>query len=665
MHTPLLQDVVLILGLSVLISVLFFRVKIPAIIAFLATGIIAGPYGLKLISVAGEVEQMAEIGVIFLLFVIGIEFSIKGLSKVGRIVLWGGLMQVGGTIALTFLFCWQLGLPYTESVFMGFLLSLSSTAIVLKMLIERGELNAPHGRIALAILIAQDIIVVPMMLVTPLIAGQSDNVWLSVGELLLRIIAVVAIVYVLARFIVPFVLRQVVQTKSRELFILSTVVMCFATAGFTSQMGLSLALGAFFAGLIISESEYSHQAMANIIPFREIFISFFFVSIGMLLDLSFFADNWLVVIALTLLVVVAKSGINMLVAIILKYPPRTSIIASLHLFQVGEFAFVLSVAGMQYELLQENTYQIFLSVSILTMGITPFVIASATHISDFLIRAPLPKEVRNRLIARQHWLKETQKPKEELSNHLIIIGYGVNGENLARAARTAGIPYIVVELDPEIIEKCRRDGVPVIFGDAAAEEVLAHLAVPNAGVVVIAISDPDATRRILSAIRHINLTAYIVVRTRYVKEVQSLLNMGADEVIPEEFETSIEIFTRVLMHYLVPRNDIEELTEKIREGNYSMLRDNTGAIAGNRSPLPIPDMEIIVLKVNRARAKLVGKSIGEIGFRSNHGVGLLAVQREGRFFTRLEDNLTLEFDDKLYLAGNAVQMARFNKFLVS
>ncbi len=665
MHTPLLQDVVLILGLSVLISVLFFRVKIPAIIAFLATGIIAGPHGLKLISVAGEVEQMAEIGVIFLLFVIGIEFSIKGLSKVGKIVLWGGLMQVGGTILLTFVFCWQLGLPYTESVFMGFLLSLSSTAIVLKMLMERGELNAPHGRIALAILIAQDIIVVPMMLVTPLIAGQSDNVWLSVGELLLKIITVVSIVYVLARFIVPFVLRQVVLTKSRELFILSTVVMCFATAWFTAQMGLSLALGAFFAGLIISESEYSHQAMANIIPFREIFISFFFVSIGMLLDLGFFIDNWQIIIALTLLVVVAKSGINMLVAIILKYPPRTSIIASLHLFQVGEFAFVLSVAGMQYALLQQNTYQIFLSVSILTMGITPFVIASATRISDFLIRAPLPREVRNRLIARQHWLKETQKPREELSNHLIIIGYGVNGQNLARAAKTAAIPHLVVELDPEVMEQCRRDGVPVVFGDAAAEEVLAHLAVPNAGVVVIAISDPEATRRILHAIRHINLTAYIVVRTRYVKEVQSLLNMGADEVIPEEFETSIEIFTRVLMHYLVPKNDIEELTEKIREGNYSMLRDTTGAVAGSRKPLPIPDMEVIVLRVNRTRAKLVGKTIGEIGFRSNHGVGLLAVQRGQRFYTRLEDELTLEFDDQLYIAGNAAQVARLNKFLIA
>jgi CPA2 family monovalent cation:H+ antiporter-2 len=247
----------------------------------------------------------------------------------------------------------------------------------------------------------------------------------------------------------------------------------------------------------------------------------------------------------------------------------------------------------------------------------------------------------------------------------LLHGYGVNGQNLARAAKTAAIPHLVVELDPEVMEQCRRDGVPVVFGDAAAEEVLAHLAVPNAGVVVIAISDPEATRRILHAIRHINLTAYIVVRTRYVKEVQSLLNMGADEVIPEEFETSIEIFTRVLMHYLVPKNDIEELTEKIREGNYSMLRDTTGAVAGSRKPLPIPDMEVIVLRVNRTRAKLVGKTIGEIGFRSNHGVGLLAVQRGQRFYTRLEDELTLEFDDQLYIAGNAAQVARLNKFLIA
>ncbi len=663
MQIGILQGIVVILGLSVLISLLFHRFKIPAIIGFLITGIIAGPHGLSLTSATHEVEMLAEIGVIFLLFIIGIEFSLKSLASIGQTVLWGGLIQMGGTILITFLIAWQAGFPWNQSLFIGFLLSLSSTAIVLKMLIDRGEMHAPQGRIALAILIAQDIIVVPLMLITPLIAGNSSNVFHDILILVIKVVVVLAVVALLARYIMPFILKQVVRTKSRELFILTIIVMCFATAWFTSLMGLSLALGAFFAGLIISESEYSHQAMANIIPFREIFISFFFVSIGMLLDIQFFFDNILIVLLLTVIVVAIKGLIGGIAAFVLGYPARIAIIAALLIFQVGEFAFVLSVTGMENNLMAQNTYQYFLAVSILTMGISPFIIQYASPFADILIRAPIPRPVRSRLDSFKRIKTHVHEDVHRLKNHLVIIGYGINGKNLAKAAARADIPFVVIELDPQLIEEAKANGVPVVFGDAANPTILQHVALPDARVVVIAISDPEATLKIIHELRRINVTAHVIVRTRYLKDVEQYITSGADVVIPEEFETSIEIFTRVLMHYLVPRDEIEEFTEQIRQSNYEMMRSVQPEKFPKIKSLQIPNMEISVVAVRHTAAQLGGKTIMEIAFRSRHNISLLAIRRGEQFISRLSDDFTVELDDVIYIAGNSEAILKFNQYL--
>jgi CPA2 family monovalent cation:H+ antiporter-2 len=295
MELPILTDIVIILGSSILIILLFQRFKLPVILGFLITGIIVGPHGLNLITATHEVELLAEIGIIFLLFVIGIEFSLKGLASIKRTVLVGGSLQVVGTIGSVMLIAYLLGMPIQSAIFLGFLLSLSSTAIVLKMLQEKGELNSPHGRVSVGILIFQDIIVVLMMLLTPILAGQSENPGMTLLWLLLKVILILLTIFILTRYVVPVLFKWVVKSKSRELFILMVVVLCFATAWLTSAIGLSLALGAFFAGLIISESDYNHQATANIIPFREIFISGYVVGL-VVLPQSFFDDpfgcNW-------------------------------------------------------------------------------------------------------------------------------------------------------------------------------------------------------------------------------------------------------------------------------------------------------------------------------------------------------------------------------------
>lgn len=663
MEIPLLPDIVIILGLSVFIVLLFHRLKLPSILGFLITGILIGPHGFGLVELSHEVELMAEIGIIFLLFVIGIEFSLSSLASIKKTVVGGGLMQVMGTIAVTALGAYWFGLPLNEAVFLGFLFALSSTAIVLKLLQERGEIASPHGRIAIGILIFQDIIVVPMMLAVPIMAGQTENVVETVLWMLAKVAGLVTFVILLARYVVPVVLKLVVKTKSRELFILTVVVMCFATAWLTSSVGLSLALGAFFAGLIISESDYSHQATANILPFREIFVSFFFVSIGMLLDLGFFFDHILLIHSLALGVVLMKMAVVAVAVLVLGYPVRTMLISMLTLFQVGEFAFLLSATGMQYEMLSENVYQYFLAVSIVTMGATPFLMMFSGKIADFLIKAPLPRPVRQRLNGLAQRKMKEAVTTEQLRDHLVIIGYGINGQNVAKAARQASIPHVIIELDPHMIELAKQNSEQVLFGDATDPEILHHVHIERARVVVVAISDPLTTKKIVHVVRDFSDTAYIIVRTRYIREIEENLRIGADEVIPEEFETSIEIFTSVLKKYLVPADEIQDFIHSIRSHNYDMLLSANPDRRFSGTELHIPSMEIAALKVQQGDNRVVGKTIEDCALRTEFGITVLAIKRGDRYITEVTPTHDIQQDDVLYIFGSPKNIAGLNKFL--
>lgn len=665
MELPLLPDIVIILGLSVLIILLFQKIKLPSILGFLITGILAGPDGLNLVRASHEVELLSEIGIIFLLFVIGIEFSLKGLISIRNTVIIGGSIQVGGTILFTALLANFFGMAWNSAIFLGFLISLSSTAIVLKMLQGSGEITAPHGRVSVAILIFQDIIVVLMMLLIPLLAGRSRNPGMELLQLTGKLAAILVVLFLLGKYIVPLLLKLVVKAKSRELFVLTTVVLCFATAWLTSYVGLSLALGAFFAGLIISESDYSHQATANILPFREIFISFFFVSVGMLLDLDFFIAHFATIHLIAIGVMLLKFIIVLVAVFALRYPPRTVFLTALGLFQVGEFAFLLAVKGMEFELLSQEVYQYFLAISIISMGATPFVIKYSSKITAFFLLAPLPSRVRARF--RKMSMKESQTLQKEeapLKDHVIIIGYGLNGQNVARAARQAKIPYVIIEVDPKAIESAKAANEPILFGDATDPMIIEHVKIQDARVVVVAISSPEATKKIVSNIRDYSKTAYVIVRTRNLEEIDNNIRIGADEVIPEEFETSIQIFTKVLKKYLVPSDEIDAFVTQIRSHNYELLRTATGEKTEHFAhELHVPDVEIITLTVKQGNNRIVGKSIGESQLRKEFNVNILAIKRGGKFITRLTPDVNIEQDDILYLFGNPDCVSRVNKFL--
>jgi CPA2 family monovalent cation:H+ antiporter-2 len=628
---------------------------VPTIVGFLLTGIIAGPHGLGLIKAVHEVETLAEIGVVLLLFTIGIEFSLKSLVRVRRSVLLGGSLQVLLTIIVALVIARLFGQSFGESVFIGFLVSLSSTAIVLKLLQERAEVDSPHGRTSLAILIFQDVIVVPMMLLTPLLGGATGNVGKSLLFLLAKGIGVIVVVLISAHWIVPRLLYQIARTRSRELFILSIVVMCFAVAWLTSSIGLSLALGAFLAGLIISESEYSHQALSNILPFRDVFTSFFFISIGMLLDLGFVFKHPLLISLIALGVLFVKTITGSFASALLGFPLRTTILVGLILSQVGEFSFILSRTGLEYNLLDGNIYQTFLSVSVLTMAAAPFIVDLAPLIADSISQLPLPERIKSGLYPSPG-INIADK-KESLKDHLIIIGFGVNGRNVARAAKVAGIPYLIIEMNPDTVRSEQEKGELIYYGDAVQEAVLERAGINDARVLVVAISDPAATRQVTAIARRLNPKVYVIARTRFVQEVKPLYELGANEVIPEEFETSVEIFTRVLTKYLVPRNDIEKFIAEVRSDGYEMFRSPTiSSPSLSDLSFHFPNIDICTLQVSD-KSSIIGKSLAQIELRNKYGVTLLAIRRDSSILTNPGGDTQLSANDILILLGEPDKVA--------
>jgi CPA2 family monovalent cation:H+ antiporter-2 len=568
-----LTDILIVFAIALIVGLIFNRIKVPPLVAFILTGIIVGPYGFSLIQSEEQVTSLAEVGIILLLFTIGLEFSFKDLWKIRLIAMVGGALQVGLSFAffcgLALLFGW----PPGQAILMGFLLSLSSTAIVLKMLHERGEIDSPHGSIALGILIFQDLAAIPMIMAIPLLASTSffslepllsgtDIVWLVFQDIAIAIALIVS-----AKWIIPRLLYEIAKTKNQEMFLLFVVLICFGVAWLVSFTGVSLAIGALLAGLIISGSEYSHQAVSIVLPFRDIFTSFFFISVGMLLNIHFILAHPALVIFLILIVLGAKALLATAAPLALGYPLRTAALTGLALAQVGEFSFIIAQSGMTAGILPVDTYQVFLAIALVTMAATPFILDLGHPFTSRICRVSAFSR-----IAQGSCGVDDGKPHPERKDHLIIIGFGMTGRNLARAARNGQIPYSIVELNPDLVTAARLEGEPVIFGDATSEGVLNHAGVRSARIAVIAINDPIAIRKITAQVRRLNTGITIIVRTRYISEMEALYLTGADEVIAEEFETSVEIFTVVLNKYFIPRDQIDAFISEVRAGGYQMLR---------------------------------------------------------------------------------------------
>lgn len=650
MNYEALQDIEILFGLALVTVILFRRLMFPSIIGFLATGVLAGPHALAFIKNTHQVEQMAEIGVVLLLFTIGIELSLKELMRIKHLVLWGGGLQVLVSILAVAAVGAGFGFPVSQSVFFGFLVALSSTAILMKLLIDSGQADAPHGKMAMGILIFQDLCIVPLMLVTPLLAGSGGD-FAGILTIMTKAAAVVLAAHYGARFMVPWIFKQVVKTRSRELFILTIIFIGLGTAWLTAMAGLSLALGAFIAGLAISESEYSHQALSDIVPFREAFMSLFFISVGMLLDPDILLSYPLLIASLVATILLIKALVTTGAVMTLGVPMRIAIIAGLSLAQIGEFSFVLSQAGVKVGLLTPELYQIFLAASIATMGLTPVCLKYANPVADF-VTGRLPHTwTRGRGV-----LAKSEKAIS-LNDHVIIVGYGVNGKNLARALKNLDIRHIVIETNPFTVKKEGRKGQHILFGDASKQEILEHAHISNARGMVVAISDAAASRRVAALARQLNPSLHIIVRTRYILEVEPLYKLGVNEVIPEEFETSIEILSRVLRNYMVPQAEIERCIGEVRSDGYDMFRSlsrrhsHAVGISGYLS-----GAEIATFRVKKG-SQLDGKGLSEGTIRNMSGATVLVIKRGDEVVPNPDPVWELQEDDTVLLLGAPEQLA--------
>ena len=633
----IIKDIVLILLVSIPIIAIFNRIQLPSIVGFLIAGIILGPSVLKIISNPEQIEVMAEIGVILLLFSVGLEVSLKELLDIKKILLIGGGLQVLATILLSSIIIYTIGVPARQAIFFGMLISLSSTVIVLKLLSDKDELDAPHGKFSVAISIFQDLAIVPMFLIVDLL-GTSDEV--SFGEVSIRLLtafgAVVVIIFA-AKYLSPHFLYRLAKLRMKEIFTVGVILLILGTAYFTHSMGLSFALGAFIAGLIFSESEYSHQIIADTLPLRDAFNSLFFVSVGLLLNLTFVVENPFIVIASSLGVVLLKALIIFVIVLLMKYPIRIAILVGIGLAQVGEFSFILGEHGFRLNLVPPELFNILISSTIITMILTPFLFKLAPRIAG-----------------KSTWLdagKSKEKLIEEVQDHVIIAGFGLNGRNLAHVLKETGIKYVIIEMNPDTVKKEKSKGENIIYGDIGNQGVLNSALIISAKVLVIAISDRSTSRRAVKLAKQLNTNLFVIVRTRFMKETDELVKMGADMVIPEEFETSIQIFRQVLEQYHIPLNVIMQQVNLLRGESYKYLRSEEGTEVAFTHIDELLSARLTDTFYINEENKFKGKTIGELNLRSKTDATIIAIVRRGTAITTPTAKDILQTGDTIVITG--------------
>jgi CPA2 family monovalent cation:H+ antiporter-2 len=651
-----LDNLLIIFTVSIAVVFLFHQFRLPSIAGFLVAGVVIGPHGLNLISDIETVQILAEIGIVLLLFTIGIEFSLVQMASLQKLLLVAAPIQVGGVIALVWLGGILAGLPGSQAIFWGFLLSLSSTAIVLNALSASGESDSVHGRATIGILVFQDLAVVPMILLVPILASPSGDALTSIFWTLSKSLIVVALIVAAAWYVVPKILEHIVRSRSRELFLLTIIVMCLGIAWITSLSGLSLALGAFIAGLVISESEYSHQATAEVLPFRDSFNSLFFVSIGILMDWRILLHYPGIVTGLLLVVLLVKFVSGAAAVLAASMPPRAAIMTGIALAQVGEFSFILAQVGQEHGLLSGTPYQIFLAVSVCSMIITPFLMQASPHLARHVeavqrLHRWLPGHTTAHLL-------EMEGRHLRIRDHVIIVGYGLNGRNLARVLSETEIPYVVLDLDGDIVRRDAKLGVPLYYGDATNPNILRHVKIEAARVLVVAIPDPFTARRTVQIARTLNPKIHIVVRTRYLRELEELHQIGADDVVPEEFETSIEIFALVLRTYNMPPDFVMQKAEQVRREGYALLRrSELPELAHHLRGGTLSDVDVETCRIEED-SPASGKTIDQLALWQRTGVSIVALTRNGVTESNPSVKTKLLAGDIVVLLGTREQIRR-------
>lgn len=653
MSLPLLGEVVALFVVSILIAYICYRIRLVPIAGFLIAGVFIGPGALGLVRDTALIYNLAEIGVILLLFTIGVEFSLEKLSRIKRFIVLGGTLQVSIMVAVVTVVLALYGVDWRLGVFTGFLVVLSSTAIVLKLLSERAQTETPAGQVSLALLIFQDLAMVMMVLFVPALTGERGTL-VDIVVVLLKAAAIIAFVLLAARRAIPWLLEKIAQTRREELFLLAVVAVCFGTAWLTSLFGISLALGAFLAGLVVSESKFSGYALSEILPLRTVFNAIFFVSIGMLLDLSFLLEHPVMVLGVAASVLVLKIVVTGAAVMLLGYPVRVATFSAFALAQICESSFVLERAGAAVGLtpagLGDLGQQTFIAVAVVLMVLTPLLMKAGPEVGEWLSRTPLSRAGRRDVDVPEGVL--------HLENHVVVIGYGPAGRRLVTAMQAAGIPFVIVEMNPETVSELEADGHPVLYGDASRIQMLEMAGIRHAKACALVINDTAAAERVIELAHFLNPTLQIIARVRFISDAERMQRLGADVVVPEDLEASIRVLSHVLDAYLVPSEDVTRLSGAIREGDYDALR---GAAGQDRplegfSRLNDESVHTRIVAV-RTEALAAGKTLEELALRKLYGLTVLAVRRDGSTIGSPAGDFMIEGGDRLVMTGSADQFA--------
>ncbi|NCX69993.1 MAG: sodium:proton exchanger [Rhodobacteraceae bacterium] len=648
----LLEEITVIATVSVIVTLLLGRLKLPVVAGLVLSGALVGPKALSLAHDPEAIEVIAEVGVIFLLFTIGLEFSLSRLKNIFRQVALGGLLQVGVTTLVTSLICLSMDLSVPEAIVYGFVFALSSTALVLRTLGERGELDAPHGRFIVGTLIFQDLCIVPMVLIVPLLINGLDKpeTWQAIMFALAKATLVVVLLFAVSRKVIPHLFRWVNASRSNEVFILTVLCLCIGTAYLTSLTGLSLALGAFLAGMIVADTDFRHRAMGDILPLRDVFVSFFFVSLGMFFDFQLLAEKPVEVGLLLLAFIGGKGLIAILAASFMRFPPRAAWLAGVGLAQFGEFGFIILQLAIQEGVVIESEIGTLLNAGILSMFLTPLLVYKAPHFTAGeraldplakLLRARSAEELEDRTVGH--------------SDHVVVIGYGLAGRLLTNSLSRLKIEAVALEMNSDNVELGRKLGDPVYYADATSEEALGHAHVESCRAIVIMINDNQAIERVISTIARMKVEAPVFVRTQYMRGSEKLSQELPVNIVASEVEGGLEILSLVLNQLQIPRNLIIREVDQAREETMHSDREYSS------SPLPLEahaglkDLKVEKLIVT-AKSRVTGQSPRNLDLAESTGVSILAVRRQDSLLVHRLADIIFEPEDLVYCLGSKQDM---------
>ena len=646
---PFFTEAAALVVAGALVAYICQRLKLVPIVGFLLAGVLIGPNAFGLVRDQGLVNAAAEVGVILLLFTIGIEFSLGRLARIKRLIFGGGGLQVGLAVLLTTGLLCALGAGWRAALFTGFLVALSSTAIVLKVLADKGETNDAHGQVSLGLLIFQDLAIVVMVLLVPMLGGAGGSgpgiVWA-----LVKAVAIIAAVLLVARRVMPKVLEAVARTCSPEIFLLTVIAICFGTAYLTSLAGVSLSLGAFLAGLLVSESRFSEHAFGEILPLQILFSAAFFISVGMLLDVGFLYRNLPLVAAAVALVLAVKFLTTGASVLALGYRLPVAAASGLALAQVGEFSFVLERAGRDAGLspggMGEVGSQTFIASTVVLMVLTPLLMQAGSKLA--------------RKIEERHNLAGLALPDaaahdgqlDGIEDHVIVAGYGQAARRLVRVLNGSHIPYVISTLSPEGANEAEGEGHRVLRGDAGRQRTLQLAGVERAKMVVVADDEPAVARRVAAVARELNPTARILVRTHYIEDVERLTEAGADRVVAEELESVVALFSDVLRGYQIAAAEIDAHEEAIRRGGYAaLLRDR----AEGEQPVVVCsvgqncfDTRTVTV---RAGSPVTMRPLAQLALDTDFRITVSKVLRDGEIMTDTPEDFVPRPGDEIVLEG--------------